>query len=242
MTYPAPRGRPATPPEGSAAAGRTSSAVSAAGAPRDTSASPTADVSATFFFFSFFSSACAAAHAASNASSLSLSVCSVRVRQPAAVRRGDGGVHLPPPDGEAVLRGVPGSDLQLPPPAGLRRLRMLAHWHQRRLQNRLRQPDGPVQVSGNLRWDTPGAHVSAHAWLVGSDVVFAAASLESPADGATAALRDTTASPSASRAAAAAAASLRGCATQTPAGVSARWLLRLSGSDQPSSRTLALPL
>lgn len=72
-------------------------------------------------------------------------VCSVRVR-PSPVRRGDGKMHLPPSDGETVLRRVSGPDFQLSPPAGLRRLRMLSDRNQRRGEARLRPSHGTVQV------------------------------------------------------------------------------------------------
>lgn len=138
-TDPGPRGRAAIRLEDSAPADRTSSGVSAQSVLRDTTASPTADVSPAPRALLPLS-ACRR-----SLKRLLSPVCSVRVR-PSPVRRGDGEMHLPPSDGETVLRRVPGPDFQLSPPAGLRRLRMLSDRNRRRHEARLRPPLGTVQV------------------------------------------------------------------------------------------------
>lgn len=74
-----------------------------------------------------------------------VSLCSVRVRPP-TVRRGDGELHLPRADSQASLRCVRGSDVQLPPSAGLRGLRLLPQRHQRRRKARVWPHHRTVQV------------------------------------------------------------------------------------------------
>lgn len=142
VTDPGLRARAAIQLGDSAPADSTSSGAGAQSVLRDSTASPTADVSQA-------PPPLPLRFACGRLSKCLLSpLCSVRVRPP-PVRRGDGKMHLPPSDGEALLRRVPGPDLQLPPPAGLRRLRMLSDRNQRRHEARLRPPHGTVQVCGS---------------------------------------------------------------------------------------------
>lgn len=131
VTLPAPREMPAIQWEDSVPVGNTSSAVSAQSVPQDTMVSPTAGVSEPC------TTSCLGLKKLAFSPSHSLvSLCSVRVWSP-TVRRGDGELHLPPADSETGLRYVRGPDIQLPPSAGLRGLRLFAQRHQRQHQARV---------------------------------------------------------------------------------------------------------